>query len=213
MSGALIFVTYASENGNNVTVSPRLGKNHVMPLHTSNVTVEVLNGSGIYDGIFVVNAQCTGCRHWDGGSIDVDSTSQDMIWAAGPTGSLKSNDLQESISQHDGHAFFNLDLRAATGVGGVPVPADASLEGGPVADGGRFRGGSAFHAFLMVAAFLIVSPGAVLVLRIFEKVWLHWAIQSLALVMICIGAGVGIAISKRHSIVSKKSEKLMVSSE
>ncbi|OAP64045.1 hypothetical protein AYL99_00017 [Fonsecaea erecta] len=201
MAGALIFVTYASQSGNNVTVSPRLGKGHVMPQHTSDVQVDVLSGSGIIDGSFVVNAKCSNCRSWDGGNINVDSTNQPMIWAAGPTGSLSSNDVNAQIKQHEGYNFFNIDLKAATGTGGVPVvgaSSDTVVGGGPVGD--FHRGATGFHAFLMVAAFLIVFPGGYLFLRVFEKVWLHWGIQSLALLMTILGMGVGIAISKRNKI-------------
>ncbi|EXJ66491.1 uncharacterized protein A1O5_10160 [Cladophialophora psammophila CBS 110553] len=201
MAGALIFVTYASEGGNNVTVSPRLGKGHVMPLHTSDVQLEVLSGSGIVDGSFVVNAKCSNCRSWDGGNIDVNSDNQAMIWAAGSGGSLSSNDVNAQIQKHEGYNFFNLNLKQATGIGGVPVvsaSSDTVIGGGPV--GGDFRGAPGFHAFLMVAAFLIVFPGGYLFLRVFEKVWLHWGIQSLALLMTILGMGVGIAISKRDKI-------------
>lgn len=208
MKGALIFVTYASQDGKNVTVSPRLGVGHVMPQHTSDVQVNVLSGSGIIDGSFVVNAQCTGCRSWSGGSVNVDSTSQQMVWAAGPSGTLKSDDVSASINQHEGYNFFNLNLKAATGAGGVPVPdttSDSNIGPGPgPVIGEGFRGGSGFHAFLMVAAFLFLFPAGYLFLRVFERVWLHWVIQSLALVLVGVGAGVGIAISKRNNIVSNQ---------
>ncbi|KIW84629.1 hypothetical protein Z517_00017 [Fonsecaea pedrosoi CBS 271.37] len=202
MAGALIFVTYASENGKNVTVSPRLGKGHVMPQHTSDVQVDVLSGSGIIDGSFVVNAKCSNCRNWSGGNVNIDSTKQSMIWAVGPTGTLNSNDDNAQIRQHEGYNFFDLDFKAATGTGGVPVVSASSdtVVGGGAIGGGHFRGATGFHAFLMVAAFLIVFPGGYLFLRVFEKVWLHWGVQSLALLMTILGMGVGIAISKRNNI-------------
>ncbi|KAJ9495471.1 hypothetical protein LTR99_010185 [Exophiala xenobiotica] len=203
MKGALIFVTYASQDGNNVTVSPRLGQGHVMPQHTSDVKVDVLNGSGIVDGSFVVNAQCTGCRSWDGGSVNVDSTSQNMIWALGPSGNLESDDVAASISQHEGYQFFGLNLKDATGTGGVPDATnstnDDNIDDGPVGDGGP-RVGVAFHAFLMVAAFLVVFPAGYLFLRVFEKVWLHWGVQSLALLMVCVGTAAGIGVSIREDL-------------
>ncbi|EXJ61514.1 hypothetical protein A1O7_01942 [Cladophialophora yegresii CBS 114405] len=203
MAGTLIFVTYASKDGNNVTVSPRIGTGHVMPKHTSDVQVDVLSGSGIIDGTFVVNAKCNKCRSWNGGKINIDSTSQAMIWAAGSSGTLNSDDLNAQISKHEGYDFFNINLKAATGAGGVPVVNSSStiIGDGPPLDGhGRFRGATGFHAFLMVGAFLIVFPGGLLMLRVFEKVWLHWGIQSLALLMTILGMGVGIAISKKDSI-------------
>lgn len=204
MTGTLIFVTYASEDGNNVTVSPRIGTGHVQPLHTNDVQVSVLSGSGIIDGSFVVNARCDNCRNWNGGKIDVTSTKQSMIWAVGPTGTLNSNDVSAQITQHEGYNFFDLNLQAATGTGGVPVvnsSTDATIGGGAIDDDDHFHGMLGFHAFLMVAAFLIVFPGGYLMLRVFEKVWLHWTVQSLAVVMTVLGMGVGIALSKRQKIV------------
>ncbi|KIX04546.1 uncharacterized protein Z518_05416 [Rhinocladiella mackenziei CBS 650.93] len=200
MDGALMFVTYANDDGNNITLSPRLGTGHVEPKYTSDVKVDVLNGSGIIDGTFVVNAKCTGCRSWNGGSIDINSEDQDMIWAVGPVGDMNSNDVSATIVQHQGYASFELNLKKATGTGGVPVPSADEVDYTRPGDGGLSRGGVAFHAFLMVAAYLVVFPTGYLVLRFFEKVWLHWGVQSFAFLMVVIGTGVGIAVSKRDNL-------------
>ncbi|KIW40827.1 uncharacterized protein PV06_07998 [Exophiala oligosperma] len=204
MKDALIFVTYASEDGNNVTVSPRLGKGHTMPQHTDDVKVDVLEGSGVINNVFVVNAKCTGCRSWDGGKVDVDSTDQDMIWALGPDGSLKSDDVSASITQHEGHNFFDLNLKDATGIGGVPNVSNTTADSDDFDDGPFGRGhanpGVAFHAFLMVSAFLIVFPAGYLLLRILNKVVIHWAVQTFALLMVCVGTAAGIGISIRQDI-------------
>jgi hypothetical protein len=204
MAGTLMFIVYASNEGGNVTVSPRIATGHVMPQHTEDVQVQVLEGTGIHNGTFVVNAKCTNCRSWDGGSIKTTSTNQAMIWAAGKAGELNDNDLNANIQQHVGYEHFSLDLTKATGTGGVPV-VDASTStidnSGPT-DDDHWGGASGFHAFLMVAAFLIAFPGGYLLLRVFEKVWIHWGVQSAGLILILLGMGVGIAISKRDHIVS-----------
>jgi hypothetical protein len=210
MKGALIFVAYTSADGKNVTLSPRIATGHSMPRHTDDVKVEVLAGSGIVGEIMIVNAKCTGCREWDGGSASVTSTSQSMIWALGPDDDLVSDDVSASIKQHDVYSIFNLDLQKATGQGGVPVASndtDANIDGPSVVNGplggsgnGR-RAGVAFHGFMMVAAFLVVFPAGYLFLRVFERVWLHWGVQSFALLMIFIGTGAGIGLSKRQDIV------------
>lgn len=208
MRGALMFIAYSSADGNNVTLSPRLGTGHTTPQHTDSVQVELLSGSGIINDTYVVNAKCSNCRSWSGGSVDVNSDNQDMIWALGSSGDIKSNALDASIRQHQTFNFFDLDFKKATGDAGVPV-VDASSQNVDVIGGGPGGGGPsgtrrgiAFHAFLMVAAFLVVFPAGYLFLRVFEKVWLHWAVQSFALLMVAIGTGVGIAISKREDIVS-----------
>jgi len=204
MKGALIFVTYASEDGKNVTVSPRLGTGHVTPQTTNSVQVQLLSGSGIINDTYVVNMKCSNCRSWSGGNADVLSDDQDMIWAVGSSGEIKSNALDATIRQHAYYNTFDLDFKAATGDAGVPVVDSSSDSVNVFGSGSRSnsRRGIAFHAFLMVTAFLVVFPAGYLFLRVFEKVWLHWAIQSFALLMVTIGTGVGIAISKRQDIVS-----------
>lgn len=207
MKGALMFVIYASLDGQNVTVSPRLGTGHAMPQHTSAVTVNLLEGSGIVDSVFVVNAMCAGCRSWNDGSVDVNSTSQSMIWAVGPPMNLQSNDLSATIQQHEAYDTFSMNLEQATGVGGVPSGADATTATGstsnghgPITDDG-FHAGVGFHAVVMIGAFLIIFPTGYLFLRLFERVGLHSGIQSFALVLVLVGTASGIAVSIKQDKV------------
>lgn len=200
-----MFIAYTSEDGNNVTVSPRLGTGHSMPSHTDAVQVELLSGSGIINNTYVVKAKCSDCRSWSGGNADVLSDNQKMLWALGRSGDIKTNALDASIQQHQSYNTFSLDFKQATGDAGVPVLDASDLVdnvGGIDNSGNNSRRGIVFHAFLMVAAFLVVFPCGFLFLRVFEKLWLHWAVQSFALLMITIGTGVGIAVSKRNDIVS-----------
>ena len=202
MKGSLIFVAYASADGKNVTVSPRLGTGHNMPQSTSDVKVGLLDGSGISNDIFVVNGFCSGCRTWSGGSVNVDSTSQSMIWAVGPSGvTLESDDVSATIQQHDAYDTFSANLKNATGLGGVPV-----VLNGETAitndSNGDFHAGVAFHALLMVGAFLVVFPAGYLFLRVFEKVWLHWGTQSFAAVLVVVGTVAGVVLSIRDDYVS-----------
>lgn len=48
---------YADGTGN-VTVSPRLGKGEIMPLFYSKPQVELLEGSGIVNGMMIANVKC-----------------------------------------------------------------------------------------------------------------------------------------------------------
>lgn len=50
MTGANIFVVYPSENGTNMTVSPRLGNGHSEPQFNADAKVTVLPGSGTMGG-------------------------------------------------------------------------------------------------------------------------------------------------------------------
>lgn len=203
-----MFIAYSSEDGKNVTLSPRLGSGHSAPAPTEDVKVTLLSGSGIINNTYVVNAKCSNCRSWSGGSADVLSDSQDMLWAVGESGDIRSNSLDANIREHERRGTFNLNFKAATGEAGVPIVNSAtdnvSVIGGPGDNGDGYGShrGIAFHAFLMGAAFLVIFPAGLVLLRVFEKVWLHWAVQSFALLLVMIGTGVGIAISKREDIVS-----------
>ena len=58
MSGANIFVIYASASGTNVTLSPRLGTGHVEPKMDTAAQVALLEGSGIANGKMTANVRC-----------------------------------------------------------------------------------------------------------------------------------------------------------
>ena len=58
MSGSNIIVVYASEDGRNVTLSPRLGAGHIEPEERSDADVSLLPGSGIENGVMTANMRC-----------------------------------------------------------------------------------------------------------------------------------------------------------
>lgn len=207
MSGALIFVVYLGEDGKTITVSPRLGTGHVQPQYTSDVKITLMNDTHYEagnDGGYFVDLHCTNCRSWTGGnSIDITNTEQDMIFAMGPDGSLESDDLTVDISQHEDGAMggFTLNLKQATGPGGLPSGSDLDASSGSNGGGSSHRSISVgFHALLMVGGFLIVLPAGYVALRVLEKVWLHWAIQSFGLFVIILGSIAGVVISKKENI-------------
>ena len=209
MAGSLMFIAYKSENGQNVTLSPRIAGGHFEPSHTKDVFVSLLDGSGIENNIFTINALCTGCRKWNGGELDVTSTSANMIWAIGPAWGLASDELDAPLRQHQLYDRFSMDLVQATGIAGVPVIAASNSTSGSSgsSDDGDGRGwtvspGVAAHALLMIVSFLILFPGGYLFLRIFEKVWLHWSIQSVGTLLVILASAVGIAVSKKDKLVS-----------
>jgi hypothetical protein len=209
MNDALIFVVYLGEDGKSITVSPRLGTGHVQPQYTSDVKITLMNDSHHEtgnDGGYFVDFHCTNCRSWAGGnSIDITNTEQDMIFALGPDGSLKSDDLNANIQQHDFDQMggFTLNLKEATGPGGLPSEADLDSSSGSAGGGTTHRSISVgFHALLMVGGFLVVLPAGYLVLRVMEKAFLHGAVQTFGLLVIAIGSVVGVIISKKESIVS-----------
>lgn len=58
MSGSHIFVVYTSADGNNVTVSPRLGTGHNTPQFNSDTQITLLEGSGVANGQMTANVRC-----------------------------------------------------------------------------------------------------------------------------------------------------------
>ncbi|KAF4170808.1 hypothetical protein CNMCM8694_004219 [Aspergillus lentulus] len=64
MQGANIFVVYA--NATDITVSPRLGVEHVQPLYNPQARFSILNGSGISNGIFTANIRRCNRQHETG---------------------------------------------------------------------------------------------------------------------------------------------------
>lgn len=59
MGGSNMFVVYTSADGNNVTLSPRSADGYEMPKLNSNTQVELLEGSGVSNGIMTANVKCT----------------------------------------------------------------------------------------------------------------------------------------------------------
>lgn len=58
MNGANMFLIYTDSGGSNVTLSPRLGTGHTQPNFNSNAKVELLDGSGVSNGIMTANIKC-----------------------------------------------------------------------------------------------------------------------------------------------------------
>ena len=60
MAGANIFIIYANQDGNNVTLSPRLGAGNYQPSYDQNsAQASLLDGTGIANGVMTANVRCT----------------------------------------------------------------------------------------------------------------------------------------------------------
>ena len=59
MRGANIFIVYSDSDGQNVTLSPRLGQGNFQPQFNSQAQVSLLEGSGISNGLMTANVRCT----------------------------------------------------------------------------------------------------------------------------------------------------------
>lgn len=218
MDKSLIFVVYASaDNQGEPTVSPRIGSGHTPPALTNAVNVSVLEGSSATEDKFVVNLHCQNCRNWGSGEVDVTSSSAPFIYALGPSGTLQSDDKNARISKHSSYqSGWSLDMKQATGINGVPIVGGAggSTDNDDDDDdddapgqgpGPGFERGPRMliiHAFLMGFAFAIVYPGGYLLLRVFERVWLHAGVQTFGIVLTIAVIITGVVMSKRDQIVS-----------
>lgn len=59
MKDANLFMIYTDDDGDDVTLSPRLGVGETAPVHDlSTAQVELLDGSGVVNGIMTANVKC-----------------------------------------------------------------------------------------------------------------------------------------------------------
>lgn len=198
-----MFMAYSDSTGKNVTLSPRLSYGHVEPSYTKNITVEVLAGTKIENGNYTVNAMCSNCRSWKGGSIDPTNTAAKFNYATGPGGSLKSNSLTAGIKRHDLYGAFTMDLTKAIGVKGVPAIQFADGTGTLQTEDDSDRDlAPPAHAVLMILAFVGMMPLAVMILRILNSPKWHGIAQTASALVALIGTGVGIKAGMQYNRVS-----------
>ncbi|TVY94423.1 hypothetical protein LAWI1_G000753 [Lachnellula willkommii] len=176
-----------------ITVSPRLSRGHVEPSYTSNVSMTVLPGTGIAGNTTTLNAKCSNCRSWKGGSIDPNNTAARFTYATGPDGNLNTKSLAAGIKRHATFGAFEMDLTRAVGAGSVPVPAVADSAGVRQTQDKTDHDVSApLHACIMILAFVGLMPIGILVLRVMDSPKWHGVNQTLSVVVALVGACVGI---------------------
>ena len=201
MANSLIFMAYSDSTGQNITLSPRLVYGNVEPSLTD-LSVTVLPGSGIANNIMTVNAKCTNCRTWKGGSIHPNNTAADFIFAVGPDGSIKSNSGSANIKRHSEYGTFVMDLTKAFGVAGVPVAMTADTSGvSQMSLKNDHDFGPPLHAALMIVVFVGAMPFGVVVLRLLNSPKWHWVNQSLSAAGALVGAGLGTYIGTLYNRV------------
>lgn len=201
-----MLIAYPSSSGENTTISPRLATDHSEPVYSSDIHIEMLGGTGLVnDTLYVYNGRCTNCRSWDGGSIDVTSTSQAFVWSAGPGGDTSSDDAQAGLRIHDDYGTFTMDMKQATGAAGVQtITADSQSVG--TTEGSSHTGqedwATIMHALIMVFCFIGLLPFGIAILRIGGLVKWHGFNQAIFLVGVVVGSVLGITISTEYNRVS-----------
>lgn len=210
MQGANIFIVYASADGNNVTVSPRAGVEHVEPLYNSQARLSVLDGSGISNGIITANIRCDSCITWSGGHEDTTASSSPWVWALKYGNPLQTNNLSAPIIIHDASGVAALNLQKATGGTadnpflGSSSTANSSGQAVSSDNSPSIHKKRIAHAVIMITAFVIMFPSFALVLHAFPShsiVWVHAFLQLFTLALAIAGLGLGISMATELELV------------
>lgn len=213
MQGSNIFVVYGNGNGNNVTVSPRLGGPHVEPLFNSQAQVSLLDGSGISNGTITANIRCDSCITWSGGKEDVKSSSTSWVWAVKYGKLIHSDSVSATITQHDLSGLASVNLQAATG-GNTDNPFSTTSSGSsassassnpsspqPVVTTSSTQSTDRkriAHAAIMIIVMVVLFPSFALGIHLLPSslaVVLHAWLQVFTLALAITGFGLGISLS------------------
>lgn len=214
MPGALYLMVYDNRDQTNTTFSPRLGYGYYEPYHHTDFEYELLEGTGIYDDHMVVMGRCLrNCMTWPakgtkGGKIDAKSTREKGIYALGPLEGFTSDDKDESLKFHVQYGSFYMDMSRAHGATEPPTLSDRSRSDGAKLDQKYVRKAdvmSTMHAVAMILGIVLLMPLGVVMLRLGWWVRWHALNQTIAMVMVLMGFGVGIATSFRYQRVSEPS--------
>lgn len=127
-----------------------------------------------------------------------------MIYAVGPREvELDTRSVDAGLRRHDWYGKFNINLDQAKGDPDHFSPnstSDGASENDREVDDHDFASPS--HAILMAGTFVVLLPMGTVWLRIFSNVRLHWLTQTLGILLILIGAAIGISLSKLYNRVS-----------
>lgn len=74
-------------------------RDNVEPTYNSSLALTLLPGTGITNSSYLVRAQCSNCRSWNSGSLNVAKDSA-FIYAVGPAGSIQSDDKAADMRRH-----------------------------------------------------------------------------------------------------------------
>ena len=195
---------YPNKDGDNVTISPRIGNNKAEPTFTSSVNLEVLPGTTVNnDSMFVLRAVCHNCRRWSGGSLDVRSTAQPMIYAFGHGYPLYSDSQSANLKRHIRYGHFTMDMVAATGAGGVPANSTAisgvKMVGKMTRDHDR---ANLAHTIIGCLALFVIWPLNVLFAGFFKNIRIHVATSVVIMAFLIVAYALGISTSAQFNRVS-----------
>lgn len=207
MLGAQMFVMY--QNGdNNITLSTRQGRNHIMPLYSERNDVELLEGSGIIDGQMVANVRCGKCT-----GLNLKGESNWLsAWKNGSP--LNSKSPSETITFHDDFETYTVDFsKAGISSDTNPFVGSGDNNGQNGGNGGSSGGGAVqatadpnqtliyAHGILMAIVFLSGFPIGSLLMPLIGNWMIHASWQLLSFLGMWAGFGIGYTVAHRKGIV------------
>ncbi|KFH44950.1 hypothetical protein ACRE_042870 [Hapsidospora chrysogenum ATCC 11550] len=211
MLGAEMFLIYQDGEGN-VTLSTRIGRNHVMPEYEKRSYVELLEGSGVVeDDRMVANIRCGDCK-----SLDLNGrTSWVSAWLSGD--SLDSTDPAATITFHEQKTILDVDLTQARirsdqnpfldlrpgDIGGTR--GDNAVFATDVDGRGTRRDGFLIaHGVIMTVVFIALYPLGALLMPVFNQWFLHSISQLIAYILMWIGLALGTIHAKHGNYFGKQ---------
>lgn len=199
MENSLMFVMYPNDNGDNVTISPRIGNKNAEPTFSSKIDLDVLPGTTVNDSMLALRAVCHNCRDF----FDIKATAQPMMYAFGPGAELYSNSASADLKRHIRYGHFEMDMVAATGTGGVPANSRAingvTFQGAMVRDHDR---ANLAHAIIGCIALFVIWPLNVLFAGFFKNIRIHVGVSVVIMALLIVAYALGISTSAEFNRVS-----------
>ncbi|KAG5985199.1 hypothetical protein E4U55_000444 [Claviceps digitariae] len=193
MLNADIFLIHASSpSDNNITLSTRIGRHHMMPLYMPRKNVRLLPGSGLLDGRLRANIACLACT--DLNVSHYNSSDWIVAWSSisPSTDRLRSSNPSAVISKHDQHHILRVNLAQAvlsssnttnpfaTKGTSVAQTADAvkQLDADDADDDDethptKYTIVRLAHGIIMTTVFVLIFPVGSLLVPLFSKWFLH----------------------------------------
>ncbi|SMQ52532.1 unnamed protein product [Zymoseptoria tritici ST99CH_3D7] len=209
MAGSNMFVMYTSSDGQNVTISPRLGMGHEQPLYDNAANFTLLDGSGVQNGNMTANVKCSNCNSWSGGSMDFTGSTAEWIYGYKDGAEMNSDAEDARIKEHSKYGSFSFNLTQARGgnsanpftdqaytVDNIPLVA---LDEAAYPDTLLTA-----HGVVACAAILLFILGAILIrLASFSGlVWAHVGVQVFGFVAFIAAVGMGIYMAMFEGFVA-----------
>jgi hypothetical protein len=203
MSNSLMFIMYPNDDGDNVTISPRLGSKNAEPSFISSINLEILDGTTVNDSMLVLKAVCHNCLTWPGGKLDKEAKEHPMIYAFGHGTRLYSDSKSANLKRHIRYGHFTMDMVAATGTGGVPAKSSAisgvKMVGEMVRDHDR---ANLAHAVIGCLALFVIWPLNVLFAGFFKNIRIHIGVSIIVMAFLVTAYALGISTSSQFNRVS-----------